>query len=315
MKKYWKPILMLLLLSPAIPELTTGSTPLYRFLNPLVFIMLMISYGVPAIIYRELMVALNYDYKQLLLLGLVQGVYVEGILVNTYYNPETDKNGIFGYYGRFMGINWPWAAYLTIFHSIYSVLVPIMITHSLFPNIKGERLTSNNGLKLLILLALVNALIFNLSPETYKPPEQYHIFSLILIALFIIAADKLGRLDVRLAKLCSSKILLSYPVILVIILFYATSRILHPLLHIILGILSYMFLLGVINGCNIRNSSLEWVVSSRLLLGMNITGIITGLLNPSLRHVIVPNTVFIIFLVTLQAIRRRSSAVDKRLVA
>ncbi len=214
-----------------------------------------------------------------------------------------------------MGINWPWAAYLTIFHSIYSVLVPIMITHSLFPNIKGERLTSNNGLKLLILLALVNALIFNLSPETYKPPEQYHIFSLILIALFIIAADKLGRLDVRLAKLCSSKILLSYPVILVIILFYATSRILHPLLHIILGILSYMFLLGVINGCNIRNSSLEWVVSSRLLLGMNITGIITGLLNPSLRHVIVPNTVFIIFLVTLQAIRRRSSSVANRLVA
>ncbi len=110
-----------------------------------------------------------------------------------------------------MGINWPWAAYLTIFHSIYSVLVPIMITHSLFPNIKGERLTSNNGLKLLILLALVNALIFNLLPETYKPPEQYHIFSLILIALFIIAADKLGRLDVRLAKLCSSKNIIIIP--------------------------------------------------------------------------------------------------------
>ncbi len=292
----WKPIIALLILSSTIPELTTGSTPIYRYINPAVFLLLTLAYGIPALVYRELAIIRGYGLKQLAILGLLQGIYVEGLLVNTYYNPGIDKNGVFGRYGRILGVNWPWATYLTIFHSIYSVMVPILLVESIYSQTRGMRLVGNRTLKVLVVIAAITALAFNASPETYKPPEQYHLLSLVFMAAVYVIVEE--SINSRLPRVISypERYLLLYPIVLIIVSFYGLTKILPPPAHILLGVFLYITLLALLDNTDHRDRLFKWRLPRDLLAGMNITGIITGLLNPPLLHVLIPNTIFLVWL-------------------
>ena len=134
-----KPLLLLIFLSAGIPELLTGSTPYWQFINPPNLLILLTVYGLPAILYREIMIRWRLGYWELLLLGLIQGVYIEGILVNTFFDPRMSKMGVFSTYGRFFFFYWSWAFYISFFHSIFSVTVPIMLMESIVPETRGKK--------------------------------------------------------------------------------------------------------------------------------------------------------------------------------
>ncbi len=126
----------------------------------------MILYGFPALILREYVRRKGLGYHSLMFLGMLEGVLMEGLAVNTFYSDSQAKLDLFSSYGRIMGVNWNWALYLTFFHSIYSVLVPVMLVDSIYPD---GSLTGEMPLSYMMAAVAGVTLLFNLSEDTYRP--------------------------------------------------------------------------------------------------------------------------------------------------
>jgi len=270
-------LILLLVLSPALPELLTGSTPPSQFILPHILLVLIVIYGFPAVLVRDYLHRLgSCKYTDLLKLGLALGVLVEGLAVNTYYTTDPETVDIFAEYGRILGVNISWVLYITIFHSIYSLTIPVKIVDLLHPELNGVELVESSRKKKLMLLAVVLVVIlFNTSGEVYKPPPYYYVLSLTLIVLII----KLHRLEKRLlpARLYfPRRLLILYPLVLVVFAFFTLPRIAPPALHLGIGILLYVLLYNTLQRA-IKPEE-EWVVARNLLLGMCITALVVAVL-------------------------------------
>ena len=184
------PIITLLLLSPAIGELLSGSSPPLEFFNPFGFILLVGLYGVGVLIVREVSVKWKKGWGSILLLGVAYGIIEEGLAVKSFFDPNWMDLGILGIYGRWLGINWVWSFCLTVFHTIYSIAIPILIFNLLFPALKNKRLLRDKGLKtcLSIFLLVVSFIYFFLTP--YRPNILLYLVTMIIVTMLIITARK-----------------------------------------------------------------------------------------------------------------------------
>ena len=143
MRPRW-PVLALLLLAPAIPELLTGSTPITPIVtDPPAFAVSLLGdiglYGTGALLIREFAVAYRKGWASILLLGAAYGIAEEGFAVHTFFEPSGAPVGALGSYGHLFGVNWLWALGLTVFHSTYSIALPILLTQLWFPAAKDVR--------------------------------------------------------------------------------------------------------------------------------------------------------------------------------
>lgn len=139
---------------------------------------------------RELVVKWGGDYNRLMLLGLTYGIIEEGLVVKTFFDPEWIDLGSLAVYGRYLGVNFVWAVWLSIFHSVFSITIPILLIHSLYPNFKNECFLSRSGLKKVILIFLLTSafIFFLLNP--YDPPLlQYALTCLVTFLLIKKAKD------------------------------------------------------------------------------------------------------------------------------
>ncbi|HVV71774.1 MAG TPA: hypothetical protein VHI52_09795, partial [Verrucomicrobiae bacterium] len=75
----WKPVLTLLLLSPTIGELLSGSSPPLQFFNPIALALLVCLYGCGALLIRETVARRGLNSTGLLLLGAAYGIVEEGL--------------------------------------------------------------------------------------------------------------------------------------------------------------------------------------------------------------------------------------------
>ena len=123
---------MLLLLSPAIGELLSGSSPPTQFFNPVALLLLVGLYGCGALLVRELRVRRQLNVRGLLLLGVAYGIIEEGLMCKSFFNPFWKDVGFLSTYGRALGVNWLWTLGLTAYHTIVSITVPIFLTEALF---------------------------------------------------------------------------------------------------------------------------------------------------------------------------------------
>ena len=183
-------LLLLSLLSPFIGEMVSGSSPPLEYFNPIGFLILWGFYGGGVIIMRELVVKWGGDYNRLMLLGLTYGIIEEGLVVKTFFDPEWVDLGSLAVYGRYLGVNFVWAVWLSIFHSVFSITIPILLIHSLYPNFKNECFLSRSGLKKVILIFLLTSafIFFLLNP--YDPPLlQYALTGLVTFLLVKKAKD------------------------------------------------------------------------------------------------------------------------------
>jgi hypothetical protein len=177
-------------LSVTIAEFLTGSTPVITiFLSPIALPFLFGLYGCGVATIREVCVRWSKGWPTVLLLGAAYGIAEEGFGTKTFFDPQSSVVGALGSYGHFAGVNWVWAFQLTIFHSLFSIGLPILLIGLLFPTTRGERLVGDRGLLELFLLFLATAgIMFVLFDRSYTPSATLLLlFGGIVLVLVLIA--------------------------------------------------------------------------------------------------------------------------------
>ncbi|NBD35416.1 MAG: hypothetical protein GVY30_05400 [Chloroflexi bacterium] len=133
------PALVLFIVAPVFGELFSGSSPLNEFINPIIFLTLALLYGCGAILVRELVIRWDKGWPSLLLLGVAYGIYEEGIMVQSFFDPTWVDLGNLAVYGRVAGVNWVWAEHLILFHALISIAASIAFVEMLYPQRRRER--------------------------------------------------------------------------------------------------------------------------------------------------------------------------------
>ena len=188
-RKAWRlsPALALWLLSPIFGELVSGSTPINEYLNPLVIILFGMLYGSGALLIREFVIRFRKGWISLLLLGMAYGMFEEGLMVRSFFDPNWVDLGKLGVYGRVFGVNWFWTEELIIFHALISVAASIVFIEMLFPDRRREPWLGKRGLILNGFLFLATLPIGFLIDD-YRAPWFYLILTSLVIFIFVAAA-------------------------------------------------------------------------------------------------------------------------------
>ena len=121
MKIKISPAMALWFIAPVLAELLSGSTPLNEYFNPFIIVIFGMLYGSGAILIREIVLRWKKGWVSLLLLGMAYGIYEEGLMVRSFFDPNWVDLGKLGVYGRVFGVNWVWTEHLTIFHALISI--------------------------------------------------------------------------------------------------------------------------------------------------------------------------------------------------
>jgi hypothetical protein len=188
MKKKIPPTLALFLVAPAFGELFSGSAPLNEYINPITFIILSLLYGCGAILIRELVVRWDKGWPSLLLLGFAYGIYEEGLVVRSFFDPNWMDLGNLGVYGRVAGVNWVWSEHLTIYHALISIAASIAFVEILYPAqrtaswINSRKWWLANWAGLLIVLPIGKLLTPYDAPDGWVLASWLAIFALAAVA-------------------------------------------------------------------------------------------------------------------------------------
>ncbi|MBN2115301.1 MAG: hypothetical protein JW730_01940 [Anaerolineales bacterium] len=149
-KPFWKrgisPALALWLIAPVFGEMVSGSTPLNEYISPISIVLLGMLYGSGALLIREMLIHWGKNWRRLLLLGMAYGIYEEGLMVRSFFDPGWMDLGALGTYGRAAGVNWVWTEHLIVFHAVISIAVSIVFVEVLYPGRQAERWLSPRGL-------------------------------------------------------------------------------------------------------------------------------------------------------------------------
>ena len=191
------PALVLFFLAPAIGELLSGSAPPAEFFNPIILLLLSSLYGSGALLMREFKVRWNKGYVSLLVLGAAYGIIEEGLMVKSFFDPGWMDLGILGAYGRWLEVNWVWSEWLTIYHAIFSIVIPITLVELAYADVRNERWLSNRELAGVTSLLCVVTVFGCVFLTTYHPPLLQYLLSAVLVgALFLLAwkiPNKIGK--------------------------------------------------------------------------------------------------------------------------
>jgi PncC family amidohydrolase len=137
-------ILTLALLAPSLGELLSGSSPPSEYF-PIGWILQAGLYGTGALMVRDLARRWGKGWPSILLLGAAYGIYEEGIAVRSFFDPNWPDLGQMAAYGRWLGVNWVWAEWLTIYHATVSITIPILLVELLFPRHRNEPWLERTG--------------------------------------------------------------------------------------------------------------------------------------------------------------------------
>ena len=200
------PALVLFFLSAAVAELLSGSAPPGEFFNPFSFVLLSCLYGSGAVLARELKIRWNKGYVSLFVLGAAYAIIEEGLMVKSFFDPTWIDIGILGVYGRWQGVNWVWTEWLTIYHAIFSIVIPITLVELLYPNQRNQSWVNNKKFAgLAVLLAGVTTFGY-LFLTPYRPPILQYGFFVAVVAFLLVVAWKIpsnlgkGKLQVLASK-------------------------------------------------------------------------------------------------------------------
>ncbi len=180
-------LVFLLLLAATLAEFLTGSTRVpVALTNPLGFAILVGLYGGGALLIREAAVRWGKRWGTMLLLGGAYAVGEEGFGAKTMVDPTGSNIGN-QLYTHWMGINWVPLSLLTLFHSVFSIGVPILLLELLFPATRARRLLGNAGLGICIFVYGLAVVLSSLL-DTYVIPLPVDAFLAVYAGVFIVAA-------------------------------------------------------------------------------------------------------------------------------
>ena len=168
----------------------------FLILSPPVFFLLLAAnlalYGPGVILIREAKLRWNKGWASVFLLGAAYGIVEEGLALRTLFNPTSSVVGNLGVYRHWLGVNWVWTVGLVIFHSVFSIGLPIFIFGLAFPELKSKSLVSTTGIRVSILTLAIDSVLLSLLVN-YWPAEIWGllILSSIVVLLLVVAAKKL----------------------------------------------------------------------------------------------------------------------------
>jgi len=131
-KKSLLPAVTLACIAPVLTELLSGNIPAWKFFLPWVYCALLLVYGLPVLLIRELFIAWKLRLPGLFLLGLAYGIFNEGICAKTLLLSEHVPIDAFDHY-TWLGINFPWAALIVPWHAFHAIMFPIALVTWWFP--------------------------------------------------------------------------------------------------------------------------------------------------------------------------------------
>ncbi|MCB2223661.1 MAG: hypothetical protein KQH83_05740 [Actinobacteria bacterium] len=138
------PVAFVFLVAPALGELLSSSSPLPWFLAG--WLPLATLYGCGALLIREASVRWGTGWTAIVLLGMAYGIYEEGLVVRSFFDPAWGDLGALAVYGRAAGVNWLWAELLTLFHAAVPVAATLVLAEVAFPAAKGRPWLGRRGL-------------------------------------------------------------------------------------------------------------------------------------------------------------------------
>ena len=194
------PLLFLFLLTPGIPEYIGSASQVTSIVRnpPMFFGQLAANLGLycsGVILIREAMIRWKKGWASVFLLGVAYGVVEEGLALWTLFNPLAQQVGNLGFYGHWLGVNWVWTVGLLIFHSVYSIGLPIFLFGLVFPELKSKSLVSRTGIRISVLGLTVDSILLfiveSLTYRPYNPGAGLLLFSGIVIGILVFAARRL----------------------------------------------------------------------------------------------------------------------------
>jgi len=138
------PVLFVFLLAPLLGELLSSSMPIPEFLVG--WLPVAVLYGCGALLVREAAIRWNAGWLGIILLGMTYGIYEEGLVVRSFFDPEWQDLGALGEYGRSGGVNWLWTELLIIFHAAVPIASTLLIADLVFPARRGVPWLERRGL-------------------------------------------------------------------------------------------------------------------------------------------------------------------------
>jgi len=138
------PVLFVFLLAPVLGELLSSSMPIPEFLVG--WLPMAVLYGCGALLTREAAIRWGAGWAGIILLGVAYGIYEEGLVARSFFDPEWADLGALGEYGRAGGVNWLWAELLTLFHAAVPIASTLLIADVVFPDRRGIPWLRRRGL-------------------------------------------------------------------------------------------------------------------------------------------------------------------------
>ncbi len=151
-------VLTLVLLAPFTGELLLGNLPADPAGWAVMLIPLILLYGGGALLIREVARRLGRGYPTMLLLAIAYGLIEEGFVIGTLFNPDYLGLSLLDHgWVPALGTSPIWSIYVVGIHSVWSILVPIVLTEHLFPARARTTWLGIPGLVLALLVYLVGA--------------------------------------------------------------------------------------------------------------------------------------------------------------
>lgn len=202
---FWKPMLLLLIITPILTELLTNNITTTSFFKPRVFFMFAVLVYGPVLLLRELAVRWNLSLAGYILLGLVYGIYNEGLLGKTFFN-ATIAGTVFNNYGFVWGINFSWASTIIVFHAFYGMLFPVLIINYFFPK---AAFTPWLHKKWWLILSAACFLYISYSfLKNTRPATSWHYVALVTVMIVLVWLAKIFKAGSSIVYRPAQKVLL-----------------------------------------------------------------------------------------------------------
>lgn len=145
-----------------------------------------------ALLIREFSVRFRKGWISTLLLGCAYGIMEEGVAVHSFFLPTTDSiASTLAVYGRFAGVDWSLVLGIVLFHSIFSIALPLLLLKLAYPEISGKPLLGKRGLPLTLIIYLADIALINFSQISVTgsapTPGEYVLFIAAVIVLAMVA--------------------------------------------------------------------------------------------------------------------------------
>jgi len=192
------PILLLLCLTPGIPEYLSGSSPVaYLVEAPLLFLIFLALnlglYGPGVLLVREAFVRWKPGWGGLLLLGAAYGILEEGTALSTLFDPKAQVVANLGVYGHYAGVNWVWAVGVLGVHIVLSVGLPILLLGLALPETRGRSLITGRQVPLTVFVYAVDILLLVLIANYWRAAPGLLLAGAVVALLLYAAARALPR--------------------------------------------------------------------------------------------------------------------------